>query len=129
MLVIPYIGKKEEWDIEDVKTELKSLVVSVGGEVLALMVCSLKEINASYYIGKGKVHEIKEKAGKICAGVVIFNCDLSPAQQREIENIVDVKVIDRTQLILDVFAKRAKSNEGKIQVELAQLNYLFPRLS
>lgn len=129
LLVIPHINKKDEWNIEDIKEELKSLVLSVGGEVLELMVCRLKEINASYYIGKGKVYEISGRINALSADVVIFDCDLSPAQQREIENIVEVKVIDRTQLILDVFARRAKSNEGKIQVELAQLNYLLPRLS
>ncbi|MEW6087510.1 MAG: GTPase HflX [bacterium] len=129
LLVIPHISKRDEWDIEDVKSELMSLVVSAGGEVSDLLVCPLKEINASYYIGKGKVYEINGRAGELGTEVVIFDCDLSPAQQREIEDIVDIKVIDRTQLILDVFAGRAKSNEGKIQVELAQLNYLLPRLS
>lgn len=129
LLVVPHSGRKGEWDIEDVKSELKSLVISVGVGVLDVVVCPLKEINASYYIGKGKVYEIGEMVGTLGADVVIFDCDLSPAQQREIENIVKIKVIDRTQLILDVFARRAKSNEGKIQVELAQLSYLLPRLS
>lgn len=129
MLVVPHSGKKDEWDIEDAVSELKLLVVSVGVKVLDLMVCPLKEINASYYIGKGKVYEISERVKALEADVVIFDCDLSPAQQREIEDIAGIKVIDRTQLILDVFARRAKSNEGKIQVELAQLSYLLPRLS
>lgn len=128
-LVIPYQSRKAEWDIEDTRSELRSLVVSAGAEVLDLMVCSIKEINSSYYIGKGKAYEISERVKALGAGVVIFNCELTPAQQRELEDIVEVKVIDRTQLILDVFARRAKSNEGKIQVELAQLNYLLPRLS
>ncbi|MFH1287199.1 MAG: GTPase HflX [bacterium] len=129
LLVIPHSNEKDGWDIEDTKSELESLVISVGVAVLDLMVCPLKEINVSYYIGKGKVYEISEKVKALEADVVIFDCDLSPAQQRELENIIEAKVIDRTQLILDVFARRAKSNEGKIQVELAQLSYLLPRLS
>lgn len=128
-MVVPHSDRRGEWDIEDAKSELKSLAVSVGIGVLDVVVCHLKEINASYYIGKGKVYEIGEMARAFEANVVIFDCDLSPAQQREIEDVVKTKVIDRTQLILGVFAKRAKSNEGKIQVELAQLSYLLPRLS
>ncbi|MDD5773164.1 MAG: GTPase HflX [bacterium] len=129
LLVVPHNSRKDEWDIEDTRSELKSLVISVGVEVLDLMVCPLREINSSYYIGKGKANEISERAKALDAGVVIFNCELSPAQQRGLEDILEAKVIDRTQLILDVFARRAKSNEGKIQVELAQLNYLLPRLT
>ncbi|MCP2605022.1 GTPase HflX, partial [Candidatus Aminicenantes bacterium AH-873-B07] len=81
-----------------------------------------------YYIGEGKVREIAELVKKLSADLVIFDHNLSPAQQRSLEEKINCKVIDRTQLILDIFSQRAKSNEGKLQVELAQLTYLLPRL-
>ena len=98
--------------------------VRVAGDVIAPHL----QPNASILIGSGKLEEVAERARELKADVVIFNQELSPAQQRNIEEAVDVKTIDRTQLILDIFAQRAKSQEGKVQVELAQLRYLLPRL-
>ncbi|MBI4651584.1 GTPase HflX [Candidatus Desantisbacteria bacterium] len=129
LLVIPYGYKRHDWDLEDIISELEDLVQSAGIDIQEKTICRIKEINAFYYIGKGKAFEIKEKAHDKHVDVVIFNSDLTPGQQRTCEEIIGVKVIDRTQLILDIFAQRAKSNEGKIQVELAQLNYILPRLT
>jgi GTP-binding protein HflX len=80
-------------------------------------------------VGRGKVHEIRSRARAVAADVVIFDHDLTPTQLRNLETALDLKVLDRTQLILDIFARRARSREGQLQVELAQLNYLLPRLS
>lgn len=84
---------------------------------------------AATLIGRGKVEELKALASASSADLVIFDRDLSPTQQRNLENALDRKVIDRTQLILDIFARRARTREGRLQVELAQLNYLLPRLA
>jgi len=123
------LGRREEWTPEEKATELKELVLSTGAKVVEELVARREKIEPACYIGKGKVEEI----AKICAdkniNVVIFNNDLSGTQQRNLEEMVGKKVIDRTQLILDIFARRAHSNEGKTQVELAQLLYLLPRLT
>ncbi len=86
-------------------------------------------IDRSWYIGRGKVNELANLVAELGTDIVIFNSELSPSQIRNIEKAVGCRVIDRTQLILDIFASRANSKEGKIQVELAQLNYLLPRLT
>ena len=80
-------------------------------------------------LGRGKVHEVRTQARAAGADLVIFDHDLTPTQLRNLEKFLDLKVIDRTQIILDIFARRARSREGQLQVELAQLNYLLPRLS
>ena len=85
--------------------------------------------DAATLVGRGKVEEIRQEVQSAAADVVIFDHDLTPTQQRNLERIVDAKVIDRTQLILDIFASRARTREGRLQVELAQLNYLLPRLA
>ncbi len=119
---------KNTWKMDDVNFELRELVRSAGLQVVDLVECFKEAPMAGQYIGKGKADEI----GLICkdkgADVVIFGDDLSSTQQQNLEDIMNVKVIDRTQLILDIFAHRAHSIEGKVQVELAQLQYLLPRL-
>ena len=85
--------------------------------------------DAATLLGRGKVEEIRAEVASAGADVVVFDCDLSPTQQRNLEKSLDSKVIDRTQLILDIFASRARTREGRLQVELAQLNYLLPRLT
>ena len=85
--------------------------------------------DSAFYVGKGKAIEIANLTQELSADLVIFDDDLTPVQQRNLEDKIQVKIIDRTQLILDIFAQRAHSAEGKIQVELAQLNYLLPRLT
>lgn len=108
--------------------ELESLTKTAGGHVVAQLSQNLDHPQASTYIGKGKVEELKMFIEEREADLIIFNDELSPSQLRNLTNEMDTPVIDRTQLILDIFAKRARSKEGKLQVELAQLSYLLPRL-
>ncbi|NMA94278.1 MAG: GTPase HflX [Clostridiales bacterium] len=109
--------------------ELASLAEAAGLEVLGEMVQNADKIHASTYIGSGKLEELAEMCGNMQAGLVVFNDELSGMQQRNIEEVCGVPVIDRTVLILDIFAQRASSLEGKLQVEMAQLEYRLPRLS
>lgn len=110
--------------------ELARLSETAGLEVAGCVVQLLRDgIHPATFIGRGKVTEVKEQTISAAANVVIFDDDLSPAQQRNLEKAVGLKVIDRSQLILDIFAQRAQSLAGKLQVELAQLEYLQPRLT
>lgn len=109
--------------------ELQGLAQAAGAEVLEKVIQYRPEVNPKYYIGEGKVQDLKSLISSIKATCVIFDHNLSPIQQRHLEEVLQVKVLDRTQLILDIFAQRALSKEGKLQVELAQLSYLLPRLS
>lgn len=109
--------------------ELSSLTNTANGQVLAVITQKRDRADHSTYIGRGKVEELKALVEELEAGVVIFNDELSPSQVRNLAAQIDARIIDRTQLILDIFAQRARSKEGKLQVELAQLQYLLPRLS
>lgn len=109
--------------------ELVSLAESAGVQVLHTTVQSRESIDSAWFVGKGKVEEIREIARQLDANTAIFDQELSGAQVRNLERALDMKIIDRTQLILDIFAQRAKTREGFLQVELAQLSYLLPRLS
>lgn len=120
--------KKDVWTPRDKAEEMRELVLSTGCRISGEMIVKLREINPRYFLGKGKVEEIKEKAHESGSQVIIFSQDLSPAQQLNIEEEIGIKTIDRTQLILDIFAHHARGAEGKLQVELAQLRYLLPRL-
>ncbi len=113
---------------EESMTELAELVQTAGGEVVASMVQNKPDIEAATYMGEGKLEELKNAAEELEADCVVFDDELSPVQIRNISNILEVKVLDRSMLILDIFAMRAKSGEGKLQVELAQLKYRLPRL-
>ncbi|OQA22696.1 MAG: GTPase HflX [Actinobacteria bacterium ADurb.Bin346] len=108
--------------------ELKNLTLSAGAEVSGILQHKQAEINPKFFISAGKVEEIKSITGAEDIDLVIFDNDLTPAQQSNLETAFKLKVIDRTALILDIFAQRAQSSEGKLQVELAQLNYILPRL-
>lgn len=108
--------------------ELAALASTAGAEPVARLVQSREAPDPATYVGRGKVAEIKSALGATGAGVVVFDAELSPGQLRTLEERLGVKVIDRTALILDIFALHATSREGKTQVELAQLNYLLPRL-
>lgn len=108
--------------------ELASLVATAGGAVVLKIEQALDHPVAATYIGKGKLMELKAAMEEKDADLVVFNDELSPSQLRNISTELDTLVLDRTQLILDIFAQRAHSKEGKLQVELAQLNYLLPRL-
>lgn len=109
--------------------ELKELAATANANVQMIFTQNRKQIDSAWYIGKGKIEELANVVDELQTDLVIFNSELSPSQVRNIETMVNCKVIDRTQLILDIFAQRARSKEGKIQVELAQLSYLLPRLS
>ncbi|MGM0498833.1 MAG: GTPase HflX [Bacillota bacterium] len=108
--------------------ELKLLVETAGAESILKMTYHARKIDPAYYIGSGKVKEIKEAAETVEANLIVFDNELSPVQQRNLEDEIEIKVIDRSQVILDIFARHAHSRESKIQVELAQLEYRLPRL-
>ncbi|MFV0633218.1 GTPase HflX [Demequina sp.] len=108
--------------------ELAALAETAGSEVLDGVLQRRPHPDPATYIGKGKAQEVKEIVAAVGADTVVVNDDLAPSQRRALEDVVKVKVIDRTALILDIFAQHAKSKEGKAQVELAQLEYLLPRL-
>jgi GTP-binding protein HflX len=121
--------KKEKLEAEESMEELEGLVKAAGAEVVKKIFQYRNAKNPKFLVGKGKVTEIIQQKDELQANLVVFEHNLSPIQQRSLEDEIQVKVIDRTQLILDIFAQRARSKEGKLQVELAQLNYLLPRLS
>ncbi len=108
--------------------ELSRLAESAGAEVLASVIQERSERNPRLHFGKGKVEEVRDLARALGAGLLISDDSLSPVQERNLTRALDLRVIDRTALILDIFAQRARTSEGKLQVELAQLTYLLPRL-
>lgn len=117
-----------ENDFEDSFAELQELAKTAGGDILASVTQKRHSIDKNYIFGAGKLAEIKELISNKSADLVIFNNNLSPSQITNLEKVLDCRVIDRTMLILDIFAQRAKTAEGKLQVEAAQLKYLMPRL-
>ena len=114
---------------EESLEELAVLAASAGADVAERSIQTRPRADAATLIGAGKVDELKAQVHFHDASVVIFDQELTPTQQRNLERALDVKVLDRTQLILDIFATRARTREGKLQVELAQLNYMLPRLT
>jgi len=110
-------------------SELQSLAEAAGARVAGYVCQNRRRINPSLYVGRGKAKEIAQWAKHYGANVIIFDNDLSPAQIRELEKIVNCKVLDRSELILDIFAGRARTAEARLQVELAQLEYTYPRLT
>ena len=119
---------KGEWRVEDSAAELEELTSACAVEVVDNITCICEKPTPNLFIGKGKTEELGLLAQEENVDTVIFSCELSGTQQRNLEGVIGKKTIDRTQLILDIFARRAKSPEGKLQVELAQLQYLMPRL-
>lgn len=117
----------KESDIEDLK-EFEILVSSAQIDILDIVTTSRKAPQATYFIGEGKAIEIAEKVKELDASVILVNHTLTPTQERNLEKLCECRVIDRTGLILDIFAQRARTHEGKLQVELAQLQYLSTRL-
>lgn len=122
------VGVYKKENIDYSMEELAGLAEAAGGEVLGVMVQKMEKINTGTYIGKGKVEELAQMCENMGADTVIFNDELSGMQIRNLEEATGVRVIDRTILVLDIFASRATSREGKLQVELAQLQYRMPRL-
>ena len=115
-------------DIENSMDELEELVEAAGGEVVSRLTQKRERIHSALFIGKGKADEIKNYCEELDISTVVFNDELSGAQLRNLEDIIDRKIVDRTTLILDIFSTRADSKEGKLQVKLAQLKYRLPRL-
>ena len=118
----------DDKDISDRIDELKNLVLSAGAEFVGCGMQKIREITPSTLFGKGKLEEMKIEAEENEASTIVCDYSLSPAQQRNLSDFFDKKVIDKTALILDIFALNARTNEGKLQVEVAQLEYLLPRL-
>ncbi|MGI8744503.1 MAG: GTPase HflX [Bryobacteraceae bacterium] len=114
---------------EESLEELKILAESAGATVEETILQSRPAPDAATLIGSGKVKELEAHIAAAQADVVLFDTDLTPTQQRNLERALDCKILDRTQLILDIFARRARTREGQLQVELAQLNYMLPRLT
>lgn len=115
--------------IEDSLKELESLANSIGIEVISTVRQKRETPNPAYFIGRGKLEEIHQLVKKISATTLVFDDTLSPTQQRNLETYLGVKVLDRTRVILDIFNQRAHTKEAKLQVELARLDYLLPRLT
>jgi len=122
-------GSRRDWEAEDSLDELSRLAETAGACVEGTIIQDLKKIDPSLLIGKGKMEEVRDFVSSHDIDLIIFDDELSSTQQRNLEEIFKAKTIDRTGLILDIFAQRAKSKEGKLQVELAQLTYTLPRLT
>ncbi len=117
-----------EFSAEESLDELRSLAVSAGAEIVGEFLQHRDRPDPATLIGSGKLEEIAGATASVSADLLLFDHDLSASQQRNIEELVNTRVIDRTQLILDIFAKHARTREGQLQVELAQLEYMLPRL-
>jgi len=129
ILVGVFIHDNADSSTDESMDELETLAESAGAEVAGVCVQNLKNVNNATYVGSGKLEEIHELCKAEQPDMVIFDDELSGSQVRNIERELDVRVIDRSRLILDIFAQRASTAEGKCQVELAQLKYMLPRLS
>lgn len=123
------LKSRTSWEVKDSMDELAELTASAGGEVIGNGTQRLECPVAATFIGPGKADEFAQFCGQQDIDTVIFDDNLSPAQSRNLETVFKCKVLDRTSLILDIFAQRARTREGKLQIELAQLQYLLPRLT
>ena len=119
----------QRWELEDNLFELKQLARTAGVTVVGELVQERRQINPTYFIGSGKVEELIQMIRALNVSSIIFDDDLSPAQARNLEKATGAKIVDRSLLILDIFAQHARTREAKTQVELAQLQYLLPRLT
>lgn len=128
LVTIRFKSEKSGWSFEDLAQELEQLCETSGVEAIDNITCLCEKPTANLFIGKGKVEEIALICQQEEIDTVVFSHDISGTQQRNLEEVIGKKTLDRTQLILDIFARHAKSPEGKMQVELAQLQYLMPRL-
>jgi len=122
-------GEDPGWTAEDSLAELASLAATAGAEVVGVEWQNRRHVDPNWYIGKGKAEELVAARSETGFDLLIADDELSPAQQKSLENLLKVKVIDRSRLILDIFAQHARTHEGRLQVELAQLEYQLPRLT
>jgi GTP-binding protein HflX len=129
LVTLMFADRSDGWLAKDSSRELGELAKSAGAKAVSELTFTMKAPQSRMFMGPGQADEIRREAERVEADVVILNRDISGTQQRNLEELVGCKTIDRTQLILDIFASRARSNEGKVQVELAQLTYLMPRLA
>ncbi len=125
-IVLPGMTKRQE---EESLKELELLALTAGAEVVDTVLQDRHSVDSAMFIGKGKVHQVARRATELKANLVIFDTELSPIQVKNLNQVIHQKIIDRSGLILDIFAKRARTREAQIQVELAQLQYLLPRLT
>jgi len=129
VLVGVKLKKEQNFDFESSLEELRGLTEAAGGEVIATLVQAKDRPSSSTYIGKGKLEELTHLVAELEPDLVIFDSELSPVQLRNLEDAVETRIIDRTILILDIFSQRARTREGILQVELANLEYRLPRLT
>ena len=128
-LVGAELKSRSQWDVGESLDELASLAKTAGGDVVGEGIQKLDRPVSGTFIGKGKAEQFAAECGEKSVDTVIFDDELTPGQGRNLERVFDRKIIDRTTLILDIFAQRARTKEGKLQVELAQLQHLLPRLT
>lgn len=124
-----YFSARGQAAAEEALHELKALAEAAGAQVLDSVLQWRPAPDPAYFVGKGKAEELRLRVESQGLDLLVFDDELSPGQQRNLENKAGCKILDRTQLILDIFSRRARTREGKLQVELAQLNYLLPRLA
>lgn len=129
LLVGVALPRSPAWEAEDSLDELARLAHSASVREADRILQTRKRIDPTYYIGKGKAAEVGERARSLEVDLIIFDNDLSPAQMRNLETLTDKRILDRSGLILDIFARNARTRTSRVQVELAQLNYLLPRLT
>jgi GTP-binding protein HflX len=129
ILVHLVLGQEDRREADESLDELAQLAAAAGARVVERVLQHRPKATPGLFVGTGKAEELARRREELGADLVIFDHNLTPTQQRSLEDQIQAKVIDRTQLILDIFAQRAQSNEGKLQVELAQLEYLLPRLT
>ena len=128
LLVSVYSGTANKHICEEHLEELALLTMTYGAEVIQKVPCQVRQFNAATYISSGKLEELVKSAKECQATMVIFDDEISPSQQRVLEKAFGIPVMDRTGIILDVFAQRAQTKEARLQIELAQVRYQAPRL-
>src|SRR5260221_11410719 len=128
-LVAVDTGDDEGWSADDSLAELAALATTAGAEVVGAEWQNRRHVDPNWYVGKGKAEELAAAKRETGLDVLVADDELSPAQQRALEELLNVQVIARSRLILDIFALHAQTHEGRLQVELAQLEYQLPRLT
>ena len=128
-LVAVDTGDDQGWTADDSLTELAALATTAGADVVGAEWQNRRHVDPNWYVGKGKAEELLQAKSETGFDILVADDELSPAQQKSLESLLNVKVIDRSRLILDIFALHAQTHEGRLQVELAQLEYQLPRLT